>query len=267
VIAKCHSEQIFEAYLRSLSLNFVYEPKIDTRNRRPDYQVDLDRHAIWFEIKEFRRPKIAPRGSFDPTRPIKEKIDQARKKFKEFKDSCCVLVLHGCESIYRNPMLPSVVSAAFGEYVILEPACGQTVRDEPMRFRFHGGAKLRPDSNTTLSAIVLLQHFQLESRWTAAYHRVRRRIADGEPVGPLAYALELQDMIDDPNAIEFKDSVRAIVLENPYCRFALPSSLPSGPLDQRWGLTSDSGWYSLLTMGPELVRLRARVPPTPFIFL
>ena len=39
-------------------------------------------------------PKPGFVGFWDPYGPIREKIDQARKKFKEFKDYPCSLVIH-----------------------------------------------------------------------------------------------------------------------------------------------------------------------------
>jgi hypothetical protein len=40
----------------------------------------------------------------------------------------------------------------------------------------------------------------------------------GEEVGPLAYAEEFELMKDIENMVEFKDSVRALILENHYAR-------------------------------------------------
>jgi hypothetical protein len=93
-------------------------------------------------VKELAVPETIPTGSYDPTEPYEEKIDRARKKFKEFKDECCVLVLHGCKSIFRRPIIPEIVSAAFGERVALEPVSGQTLVNEPLRFKLFGASFL-----------------------------------------------------------------------------------------------------------------------------
>jgi len=39
---------------------------------------------------------------FSPCRPSNEKINQARRQFREFGTDPCVFVLHSCESIYRG---------------------------------------------------------------------------------------------------------------------------------------------------------------------
>ncbi len=153
---KTHSESLFEDYLRSLPVDFTYEPQLPGRRKHPDYRVEVGGKEHWFEVKEVLDPEMKPTGGFDPTDPLEEKIGQARKKFKEFKEDCCILVLHGCKSIYRRPMIPEIVSAAFGERLTLEPTGGQTVVDEPLRFKYRGNAKLRPDANTTISAIILV---------------------------------------------------------------------------------------------------------------
>src|SRR5438445_11209993 len=140
--AKNHAELLFEDYLRSLPVNFAYEPEVPGRSKRPDYRVEIDGKRYWFEVKELVDPESSPTGGYDPTPPFEEKIDKARTKFTEFKDDdCCIWVIHGCKSIYRRPMIPEIVSAAFGERVLLEPSCGQTLADEPLRFKFHGKAK------------------------------------------------------------------------------------------------------------------------------
>jgi hypothetical protein len=264
---KNHSESLFESYLRNLQINFVYESEVQGRRKRPDYRVEKSGKVCWFEVKELFEPEVKPTGWYDPTDPLEEKIDQARKKFKEYKDSCCTLVLHSCKSIYRPLMIPGIISAAFGEYLSVEPSQGQTLVDEPLRFKYRGKAKLRTDVNTTVSAIILLQHYQLESRWVDAFYRIRERIDLGESIGPFAYAEEFESMNGSEGEIEFGNSVRTVVLENPHARIRFPSQILGGPLDQRWGMVRSSGWYSPISMGSELIKLRAREKPVPYLFL
>jgi len=174
-------------------------------------------------------------------------------------------VLHGCKSIHRRPTVSDIGSAAFGEYITLQPAQGQTLADEPFRFTFRGNAKMRSDANTTISAIIILQHFNLELRWVEAFYQIRRRIDRGEKVGPFAYAEEFELMKE--NRIEFENSVRAIILDNPHARIPFPRGCLLGRLDQRWGIDDSTGWYTLISMGDELMRLRARDRPVPFLVL
>jgi hypothetical protein len=161
---RTHSEELFEVYLRTLRMEFTYEPVVAGRRKRPDYKVDIDGKCCWFEIKELMDPEVKPTVGFDPTPPFEEKINEVRKQFKEFKGDCCVLVLHGCKSIYRLPLTPEIVSAAFGERILLEPQCGQTLSDEPLRFRFRGKAMLRPNANTGNSVTILFDKARATSK-------------------------------------------------------------------------------------------------------
>jgi hypothetical protein len=54
-----------------------------------------------FEVKEFDEPAVKPSGGFSACPAIQEKIRQAKKQFKPFKD-CCTLVLWNSETIYRR---------------------------------------------------------------------------------------------------------------------------------------------------------------------
>lgn len=263
---RTHAELLFEDYLRRLTVDFAYEPNVPGCRKRPDYRVVIKGRCHWFEVKELWDPESIPTSGYDPTPPFEEKIDKARKKFAEFKDDCCILVLHGCKSIYRLPMIPEVVSAAFGERIGLEPKGGQTLADEPLRFKFGGKAKLRPGVNTTISAIIILQHYRLEWRFVEAFYRTRRKMETGETVGPLAYAEEFQSMDDSEKKIDFADSVRAVILENPHARIPLVRGQLLGPLDQLWGMDA-SGWYTMIDMGSELDRLRRMERPVPFLAL
>jgi len=72
-------------------------------------------------------------------------------------------------------------------------------------------------------------------------------------------------MQDQASVITHANSLRVIVLENPYERISFPNELFKGPLDQRWGSQEDP--YTLLWIGRELRKLRERPKPVPFLLL
>ncbi len=127
-------EHLFERYLTERGLSFSYEQKTEGKIKRPDYQVLVDGGFLWCEVKELVAPAVKPTAGFSPCPPIKEKINGARRQFREFGTDCCVLVLHSCVSIYRGTGIPEVLSAAFGKYLTMEPHRGQTLVDEPLPF-------------------------------------------------------------------------------------------------------------------------------------
>src|SRR5882672_8789262 len=129
-----HSESLFQGYLDLHNLSWEREPVLPGKAKRPDYLVHSERGLCWFEVKEFNDPKVKPTGGFSPCPPIAEKINQARKQFKEYKNDSCALVLHNCTSVYRSTQVHAVLSAAFGEYVELERSTGPLVHVDPPRF-------------------------------------------------------------------------------------------------------------------------------------
>ena len=72
-------------------------------------------------------------------------------------------------------------------------------------------------------------------------------------------------MQDQPRVITHANSLRVIVLENPYAPIRFPNDLFNGPLDQCWGNREDC--YTLRWIGPELQKLRERPKPVPFLLL
>jgi hypothetical protein len=61
----------------------------------------------------------------------------------------------------------------------------------------------------------------------------------------------------------FAGTIRTIVVENPFARVPFPGGLLTGPFDQRWRM--EAGWLTLVSLGTELVKLRA--DGVPFVYL
>lgn len=93
--------------------------------KHPDYRVVRAGRPHLFEVKEFADPRVKPSGRFSPCSVVVEKIKASQKQFREFKEESCALVFHNCKSIYRSTDLSAVLSAAFGEYLEMEPRDGQ----------------------------------------------------------------------------------------------------------------------------------------------
>ncbi len=88
-------EVAFEKYLAFHRITFEFEKEHPGKSKRPDYTIEWEGKTIVFDVKDFDPPKTFSMGfgSFDPYPPIREKTDQGRDKFKEFKEHCCGLVL------------------------------------------------------------------------------------------------------------------------------------------------------------------------------
>jgi hypothetical protein len=196
MVTKTHSEALFEAYLDARGTSWEHEPAVPDKAKRPDYRLQHGGRSLWFEVKEFDDPAVRPMGGFSPVPAIREKIEQARKQFKEYKNDCCGLVLHNCKSIYRSTQLEAVLSAAFGEYFRQEPRLDSRLADEPFRFWFYGSSKLSAGQNTSISAITILQHYQVDEQWVSIWNELQDRQARGEKL-PLGASLEAAARIQD----------------------------------------------------------------------
>lgn len=110
---KNESEVLFEEYLRSQGINdWEYEPQIAGKKKRPGYLLHFGGIPHVFEVKEFREDTIQVQEgpmAYESYPPIRQKIDNAREKFREFKDFCCEKALtttelgHGQEEAADDP--------------------------------------------------------------------------------------------------------------------------------------------------------------------
>lgn len=259
---KTESEKTFEQYLGGQNLMWARFP--DTQEKHPDYKVEHGRLTCLFEIKEFEDPKNKPVGGFSPCPPIKEKITQARKQFKRYREKCCVLVLWNSKSIYRSVLPDVVASAAFGKYVDADASSVANLRADPPSYQFLGSAELNPTQNTTISAIVILSPYRLNHLWLEMWQILYAKQQQGEEITPWLQFDVLQKLSSEKaSTFSYEGTVRTVVLENPYARIRFPTDLFIGPFDQRWRM--QSGRLTLSFMGSELEKLKQS--GVPFIYL
>ena len=270
-VAETESERAFEQYLDGQKVKWERLP--ETGRPQPDYAV---RHAgarCAFEVKEFDDPKGERAqqlkrvgGGFDPCPPVREKIHQGRKKLGAYTNHACGVVLWSSKSIFR-PLYPEVVMAsAFGQHFRTEPHMIGDLGAEPPRYAFSGPAELRADTNTTVSAIVILTRYQLDLVLLEGWRRLSAKTLRGEAAQPgdqWTLTQQAADELVGPRYL-YQGTLRTIVIENPYARMPFPPGLFVGPFDQRWRM-SDSGFFGLAFMGSELERLKHE--GVPFIYL
>ncbi|MBZ5700451.1 MAG: hypothetical protein LAN84_01240 [Acidobacteriia bacterium] len=256
------SEKTFERYLDSQNLAWTRFP--DIRQKHPDYKVEHGQLTCVFEIKEFEDPAIKPVGGFSPCPAIQEKITQARKQFKGYREKCCVLVLWNSKSIYRSVLPDVVASAAFGQYVVTDANSAANLRADPPKYQFSGPAELSPTHNTTISAIAILSPYRLNHLWLETWRILYAKHQRGEEITPwLQFEVLEQLSTEQAPTFSYEGTIRTVVVENPYARIPFPTDLFAGPFDQRWRM--QSGWLSLAFMGSELTKLKQS--SVPFIYL
>ena len=189
------SENVFERYLNGQ--NIAWQKFPESNRKHPDYQVEYGRTTCLFEIKEFEDPAIKPSTGFSPCPAIQEKLTQARKQFRFWRQHCCALVLWNSKSIYRSVFTDAVGSAAFGKYVLTDSGPPTNLRADPPRYRFSGPAELRPNVNSTISAIVILGPYRLNHLWLEMWRVLHKKQKDGEEITPRLQFEVLQQLSED----------------------------------------------------------------------
>jgi hypothetical protein len=256
------SEQVFERYVEEQNLGWTRFPTAS--GRHPDYKVQYEHSACLFEVKEFDDPAIKPTGGFSPCPGICEKISQARKQFKPYRDHSCSLVLWNSKSIYRNVSLDAVGAAAFGKFVRVDTLSGTGLPADAPSYQFFGAAELTARQNTTISAIVILCPYRLNHLWLYVWRELDAKQRRGEDITPADQFDLLEQLSSErPITYSYDGTIRTIALENPYARIPLPTDLFRGPFDQRWRM--ESGSFRVTFIGSELERLKQS--GVPFIYL
>jgi hypothetical protein len=244
------SETLFETYLNASGLiNHSFEKAIEGTSARPDYALRFQGGEILFEVKEFHAAPEDFRlgsGAYDPYGPIRQKIDDGRSKFREFKDHCCCLVLYNREKPLVDLSWQFIYGALLGNIAIrmpFDPARG-LLSDQSETGFFGGGGKgiryakgtpptpLEPQ-NTTISAILVLEQMGVGRRrfgiaLTRRQAELRRRLTLEE------HLEEVQNARGTERDVSLSQ-LRVVVCENPYARIPLPRQLFCGPYDERHG--------------------------------
>lgn len=231
-------EAAFEAYLRSQGItDFIHEKEFPGKSKHPDYSVTLVGLEHLFEVKDIDTELPGPGfGFWDPYGPIREKIDQARKKFKEFKDYPCSLVIHLTQGFALIDDPKVIYGAMHGDPAIeflVDKEKGRLVPDSQREVFTKDGRMTQPHwkdpQNTTINAIIALRGIRIgEKRFVHEYL--------AQFGGDEAYAHLGDDVGYDKNEI----GRGVVVFENVDARVPLDRQLFRGRFDERWGADGDA---------------------------
>ena len=186
------SEQAFEEYLSSHGLVARYEELPSGITMPCDYSLDLCGKTIRFDVKEWES-QAPTSGCFDPYSPIRQKIQEGRKKFKQYKGrgEPCVLVLchHGRQFIMLDPVgIFGAMCGDFGWVVPFDTATGSADADPAETAFLEGGSMIHRAhngsvrlQNTTITAIAVLGSLDIRSRRLRIEYW-RRKLAAARPM-------------------------------------------------------------------------------------
>jgi len=253
---KTKSELLFEGYLKAHGItDWDYEPDIEDKSKKIDYFLDFKNQHIVCDVKEFRWPKGMPypkgAGAYDPYKRIREKVLSGRKKFKEYREFPCVLVLHNVNYLLVDLQTPWIVqSAMLGNLAFqydFDREKGMLV-GEGRRVFSEGGMMIDYDrmepENTTISAIVTLGRVPVgQRRLSIEIKRIEKELGRSltfDEHWEFIHSEPSSQWISVRKKFDLRTKMlRVIVHENPFARKSLTRELFRGPYDARFGLDGE----------------------------
>jgi hypothetical protein len=247
LVMKTKSELLFEGYIRVHGYTAEYEKPVPGTEKRPDYCMRFDGADILFEVKEFvatERDFRAGFGGFDPYPVLREKIEAARKKFRDLETHCCSLVLHNVNKPLVLLDWQFIYGAMLGNLGFSVPldlpgrprsedaAVTQIFMSGGKMIRERRGVPVEPQ-NTTISAIVVLGRVPVGERLWLAEVRSREAAIGRKFTFEETWASAEQAAGKETDLR--RRQLRVVVHENPYARIPFPANLFCGPYDERYG--------------------------------
>lgn len=260
--AKTAGEILFEGYLISQGYtDFEHEVRVERKSQRPDYTIRIEGEVYLCELKDFVQTRPLPRGgvfSFDSYGLIREKINAGRKKFKQYKDRPCGLVLYNVDMPLLELQEPDVMFGAmegdFGIVIPFDPETGRGDESGIHQAFLEGGKMINPKTsrpqNTTISALVTLRYVNI------GFMRHRKFYRDGFNL-PKEQRDEYfsREINFDPE----ERYVGVMVWENRFARVPLTRHLFRGRYDERY--VYDGEYMQRTFAGEGVLEYESLKPP------
>ncbi len=250
------SELVFEDYLAERGLGVPeHEPAIPGKSKKVDYRLLYHGSALWFEVKEFAEdPKFFATkfGTFDPYVPIRNKINKASNKFKEYGGECCSLVLYNDKLNFAQAREPSIVLASMlGDITYRVPiSLDGSETASPLFQSFGKGGAMNRRKCTRISAVITVERLAVGKRKGRIDHRRKTLALGRKRTNDERYAF-IQKW-----AQPFREvALRVVICENPFAPRRLPTDIFTGPYDERWGLDEEASVITRLNCGTGIAEL------------
>jgi len=250
MVKRTVSELAFEEYLSKQGIVYRYEELPNGITQPTDYSFEIEGKTLRVDVKEWeQKEQLTGLGApFDPYKPVRNKIEEGLKKFKQYKgrNEPCALVLYHYGSQFIELDNISVLGAVFGDFGWVFPINPDTgVEDvSETKIRFTAGGKMIHQTpkasmrvqNTTISAIVVLKSIQVKDR--RVYIALKRREATAERKFTIEETVFLlPELYNADESIKVEPCVT--VYDNLDAAVSLPYQFPSGPYDERFGKCGD----------------------------
>jgi hypothetical protein len=257
-------ELIFRDYLEAMMYPYEFEKEFPGKAKRPDFTVTKN-GVFLFDVKDFDPCTLLGGGAYDPYAPIREKIDAGRKKFKEFKEYQCSIVLwnngHPCVHLGRKEIMLGAMYGDAGFRVPIDTTIG-AASGEPTHaflgrgkmFRYGDGANAK---NKTISALITPRYVRVGDLKLDRIGKERKRV--DKSFGKLDPMAAVQELFTEaaeryPDFEAEEKQLGVVVWENAVARIPLSRELFTGPYDERWGY--ESNCQSIVFRGAKLAELQ-----------
>ncbi len=249
----------FKDYLNSMNYPYEFEKEFPGKRQRPDYTVTKNREFL-FDVKDFDPYMPLGAAQYDPYPRIREKIDEGRRKFRQFKEFPCSIVLKNNGNVFvhldsTDIMLGSMYGDAGFSFPI-DIGLGRGTDNLERKFLSRGKMVRHAHvQNTTISALITLRYVAV------GMQRYRKMVKQYPKLGvdeTLAAAAE-----HFPNFDLDEKHLGVIVWENAFARIPLSRDLFKGQYDQRWGC--EDGRQLIVFTGEELAALEIKGEENPEI--
>jgi len=251
---KNKSEKLFEQYLdqNGFEGKWEYEPAFEEKSKKSDYLLSWKENKFFFEVKQLEKKKNDSNVLFDIYKSLRGKIDEARKKFKEYKEFSCSLVVFNfgdSSAVLKPDIILEAMLGSLGIAADFDTEKGGMVAGSERNVFTNGGKMINHmrTQNTTISAIIVLEEFRDNTEIKKA---MKNEI---EKHGKPFEGLEQIDVIRKLHQIHHVESVpRLVVVENPFAQIAFPEDLFMSPFDERWCWEKESGKVRRIFVGSKL---------------
>lgn len=229
------SEQLFENYLVSQGfIEFRYEKSFEGKSKKPDYALSIRGKEYIFDVREFDFQDISGYGAYDSYIRVREKIKQSARKFEEYKEYPCCLVLYKDNAPLVDIESPEVMlGAMYGDYDIDMNFAAERGANDPGSYRLtlhDRGGIVSPDwpgaRNKATSAVITLRYVAVGQKRLEKYIE---ELSKNKDVTPADYS-KIEVDFD-----KRERQLGVIVWENAHAEIPFPRELFCGPYDATYG--------------------------------
>ena len=179
------SETLFEQYLKSHGHgDWSHEQPVAGKPTTPDYCLQWLGSRVFFDVKEWKgKPVTLETIDLQSWDTIREKITQAGRQFKHYREHACAIVL---SNPHRAPISldeDAICGAMFGDvkFLIQVDTDQGDVRSVEKALTRNG--KMGNTQNKTFSAVVVLDRFETRRRLSKSNTSNRRNLVKRRSIG------------------------------------------------------------------------------------